>query len=88
MLSQAERSSYHIVFDHLAICNEISDEASALLSATVSQDEFGRRLRILTSRFTSLLATVDKLKDQISQDIAGSPHDVLLLAGPNHSRKT
>jgi len=88
LLSQAERSSYHIIYDHLAICNEISDEASELLSATVSQDEFGRQLRILASRLDSLLRTVDKLTEQISQHLAGTPQDVLLPGAPKRSRKT
>ena len=47
---------YHIIYDHLAICNEISDEASRLLTATLSQEEFDRRLRVSAWMFDSLLA--------------------------------
>jgi hypothetical protein len=82
LLSQAERSSYHIIYDHLAICNEISGEASRLFSETVTQEEFGRRIRIVASRFNSLLTTVDKLTEQISQHLDGTPRDVLLPAAP------
>ena len=78
LLSQAERSSYHLIYDHLAICNETSDEASRLLSETVTQEEFGRRVRILASRLHSLLTTVDELTVQISQHLDGTPRDVLL----------
>jgi hypothetical protein len=76
LLSQAERSSFHIIYDHLAICNEISDGASQLFSAP--HEEFNRRLRILSGMFHSLLTTVDKISEHISDHLKGRPRDALL----------
>jgi hypothetical protein len=88
LLSQAERSSYHLIYDHLAICNEISDEAGRLLSETQSQEEFGRRLRVSATMFDSLLTTVDQLREQISQHLNGSPQDLLLSTTARRSEQT
>jgi hypothetical protein len=78
LLSQSERSSYHLIYDHLAICNEISDEAGHLISTTATQEEFNRRLRICAGMFESLFTTVDRLREQMSAHLSGTPQDLLL----------
>jgi hypothetical protein len=78
LLSQAERSSYHLIYDHLAICNEISDEAGHLIPATATQEEFDRRLRVCAGMFESLFTTVDRLGEQMSAHLNGTPQDLLL----------
>ena len=76
LLSQAERSSYHLIYDHLAICNEASDDAPRLLAS--SREEFARRAAIAAGTFNSLLTTVDMVSEQISLHLKGTPRDVLL----------
>jgi hypothetical protein len=79
LLTQAERSSFHLIYEHLAICTEASDEASILLTTIDSKEEFKRRATIASGVFDSLLTTVDSVNEQIDLHLKGSPRDDLIL---------
>jgi hypothetical protein len=78
LLTQAERSSYHIIYEHLSLCNEISDAAARILLETGSKEEFSRQSRIYSQIYQSLLVTVGKTKEHIEEHLQGRPRDAFL----------